>query len=1036
MAGAADAVPAILLPPLPSGVPGSTIAPSRKPGSMHPSRTFLALAALLSAGCASPQGPSPQGGAGPETISIATTEGTALGFDISPDGGTIVFDLLGQLWTLPAEGGEARPITDAVRDVAEDLDPSWSPDGRTIAFRGERNGRTGIWLLDVGSGAIRQATQLENPDGFDGAVAWRRDGKELAFEHAVESSRIAVLDPATLTVRTVAFDGLGDRNLRDPAWTPDGRIVFIAGDRDGGPIGTAAAGGGGMTWLGSDTAHVYAPAFAPDGRRVAYLAKDQGGRLQVWIQELASSMVGAARRLTDHADVTLTRVRWTPDGTSLIYSADGGLWRIPSTGGAPARIPFTARLEFTRAARPTAPARFAEPGVEQPARGFMDLELSPDASRIAVLALGRLWVIPVGGSPKAVAEVPVTARHLAWRPDGAELAWSAGPWDGENLYATDVRSGVTRQVTSLPGREVLPAWSPDGRHLAFVHALGPGAAKLRVAEASALPVADTAAARVLGMVPGSWLAGDRNAPQWAPASDGVLIIVGGNGSNAPSAGRVLLLRGGSRPIPRVPDTPIFARWTGDSLTWIRHDRLWRAGFDSTGIRGEAVPLGESPALYASAAADGTMLFASGDGLVLRSPDGRERHLGWPIRFTPPVPPPLVIRNLRVIAGTGAGPVAQDVLIEHGRIARVAAPGSIRAGRAEELDAAGRVAIPGLMDLHAHPYLQGLLSGALYFGITTIRDQGSAMASLVSMGDAFAAGRVEGPRVAYGGFQFYTDWAFDGDEGRGIEPEADPAHVRRSVALAAAFGAQHVKVRTFRRWDINARIVAEAHRLGMRATGHCGHELPLVAAGVDSKEHAGFCGTRGNAGNYDDVLQVYRAAGIGVVPTLTYFGLVRRLGANPNLLEEDSTLAPFRLPREDLGFMLEASESDRREMEEWVVQGRRAAARLYRAGGTVGVGTDVWQVPSAVHWELEELVAAGLTPLEAIGIATAGSARILGAESELGTLEVGKRADLVILDADPLADIRNTRRIWRVLKDGKVVDRAAIAAAATAARQAP
>ena len=88
----------------------------------------------------------------------------------------------------------------------------------------------------------------------------------------------------------------------------------------------------------------------------------------------------------------------------------------------------------------------------------------------------------------------------------------------------------------------------------------------------------------------------------------------------------------------------------------------------------------------------------------------------------------------------------------------------------------------------------------------------------------------------------------------------------------------------------------------------------------------------------------------------------------------------------------------------------------------------------VHWELEELVAAGLTPVEAIGIATAGSARILGAESELGTLEVGKRADLVILDADPTPDIRNTRRIWRVLKDGKVVDRAAIAAAVTAARQ--
>ena len=114
-----------------------------------------------------------------------------------------------------------------------------------------------------------------------------------------------------------------------------------------------------------------------------------------------------------------------------------------------------------------------------------------------------------------------------------------------------------------------------------------------------------------------------------------------------------------------------------------------------------------------------------------------------------------------------------------------------------------------------------------------------MGPLVAHADGIAAGVTAGPRIAYGGFQFYSDWGIDEEQGRGIEPEADSGHVRRSVGLAQAFGAQHIKTRTFRRWDINARMIADAHRRGMRATGHCATQLPLIAAGMDAKEHLAF-----------------------------------------------------------------------------------------------------------------------------------------------------------------------------------------------------
>lgn len=422
-------------------------------------------------------------------ITFETSEGTWMSVDVSPDGKTLVFDLLGDIYTMPVTGGKATLL---LGGPAYETMPRWSPDGARIAFTSDRDGIENLWTAAADGRDLRQVSkekerQVSNP-------AWTPDGRYLVGRKHFRNTRsLGAGEMWIYHVSGGAGIKLTDRrnweqNATEPTVSPDGRYVYFSEDVSPGggfqynrnPHGVVYViqrldreTGERTTWIGGNGGSLR-PTLSPDGKTMAFVRR-VGVKSVLFVHDQES---GKERALWDGLDHdqqeawaifgTYPGFDWTPDGRSIVIWAQGRLWNVDAASGKPAGIPFTATVkqsvtEAVRFAQAVAPDTFD-------VKMLRWVSVSPDQKQVAYTALGKLYVraLPDGAPRRVTTATDGLELYPSWSPDGRSLVYAS--YDDDSLGAirvVAVDGGASRRLTARMGHYIAPRFSPDGQKIVY-----------------------------------------------------------------------------------------------------------------------------------------------------------------------------------------------------------------------------------------------------------------------------------------------------------------------------------------------------------------------------------------------------------------------------------------------------------------------------------------------------------------------------------------------------------------------------------------
>jgi Tol biopolymer transport system component/imidazolonepropionase-like amidohydrolase len=955
-------------------------------------------------------------------VALTLHEGTNMAAALSPDGRTLVIDLQGTLWSLPSSGGAAKAITDVYLDARQ---PAWAPDNQRLAFQGYADGVWHLYVIGADGGGLRAVTSGPFDDR---EPSWSRDGSHLAFS----SDRSGNYDVWDLDVASGAVRQLTKNPANDysPAYSPSSStIAFVTEREDRRGIWGIDASSGIESSLAPYAGALSAPSWTPDGSKVIFNA----------IANNRSNLILDGNEVTRGEDVFPFRAQWT-SATEFLYTADGRIKKRAINGGAATPVEFTAAVSFTRSAYQHRAHAF-DSREERPVLGIMSPVISPDGSQVAFVALGDLWLMPIG--PSTARGTSGAARKLTndrfvemdptWSPDGRSIAFSSDRDGTMDLWVRDVASGVDRKAASQATKA---SWAPRGNEIAYLN----GAGELAITGRSA---------------PVHGRTFDTGRPTWAP--EGLIAVTAlqpystrfREGTNQ----MILVSTTGAapRPLNPVPHHSIGTR-TNDGPVWSRDGSKMAFVMDGVMHVMPTTPTGESTgqprriseelAYSPSWAADSKrLLYQTTRGLklvdvtdlsagALAKVENRTSDVPINLTWQPSIPQGrFVVHAGRMFDGTSASLRSNvDIVIRDNRIEQVVDHrADLHTGRV--IDSGNDVVMPGLIEMHTHlskDYGETLGRIWLAYGITSVRNPAGDAYEALEEKESIGSGVRRGPRV------FSTGGPFDGSRiyYAGGVPLASGGQLPQELQKTAQMDYDLVK--TYVRLDdrLQKQVIEFAHANGMPVTSH--EIYPAVASGADGVEHIRGTSRRGYSPkvsalfhSYQDVEELLTASRMTITPTIGITG-----GAFPLMLARDPSriddprfraLFPQAVQREMDRQAKSIAPKDFDALAAVVKPMQDLVRRIVKGGGIVIAGTDspIFPYALAYHTELEIFQQGGLTPFEVLQTATVRAAEALGEGANLGSIEAGKLADLVIVTDDPLADVKNARKVRTVIKNGEV-----------------
>lgn len=1003
---------------------------------------------------------------------FATNEGTWMNLDVSPDGQNIVFDLLGDIYIMPISGGNAKVLRTG---IPFEIQPRFSPDGTKISFTSDAGGGDNIWIMDINGSNAKQVT--EEKFRLLNNSYWMPKGNYLVARKHFTSQRslgageiwqyhISGGSGIQLTKRKN-----DQQDVNEPCVSPDGRYLYYSEDVYSGGffqynkdpnkqiyvIKRYDFETGKTTTITGGPGGAARPQISRDGKTLAFIKRVRT-KTVLYLHDLETGeewpIIDDLNKDQQEAWAIFgvyPNFSWMPNNEELVFWNKGKIHKININTQKITNILFTVEAnikiaETLKVDSPVSPDQFT-------AKVIRHAVTSPDQKTLVFNALGHLWSKKLpNGKPKRLTAESDFEFEPSFSPDGKTIVYVT--WNDENLGAIHkipITGGPSKKITTAKGIYRTPSFSPDGNMITYRKEPGnndqgrsfakktgiytmnlDGTNKKLVSKEGEYPMFTNNGQRVFYQTGGTYFGEltkqlksidlngkdqkvhvkSKYANRLVPSPDNqwIAFTILHKAYIAPLVinGKEIDLDNKTKSVPVSQiskDAGINIHWSKDSqkVFWTLGDEYF-----ANAIKDRYTFLSGSPDEVAKLDSIGTKI-----GLISKTnkPSGR-------IAFT----------NARIITMEGDEVIEEGtIIINENRIEYLGNSSEINVpSNAKVFDVAGKTIMPGIVDAHAHigGFRYGLttqkhwqLYANLAFGVTTSHDPSANTESIFAMSELIKNGDMVGPRIYSTGIILY---GADGDF-KAVVNSLDDA--RSSIRRTKAFGAKSVKSYNQPRRDQRQQVMQAARELGINVVPEGGstfyHNMSMIMDGHTGIEH-----NIPVAPVYKDVTELWKTSNSGYTPTL----IVNYGGINGEywFYQKDKVWENEKLLKYTPRGLVDSRSRYRtmipdEEYENGHILVSKTATALTNDGVKVNLGAHGQLQGLGAHWELWLLHQGGLTNMQALKAATINGAAYIGAGTDIGSLKIGKLADLIVLDKNPLEDIRNTETVKYTMVNGRLYD---------------